>query len=125
MEAKRSSLDLVLILLLLGLAVALVDDRLIRAGITLVPALLLVQRAGVGGSSSSAAPEAKVASERRVDVDVRSYVDDLLKQIREFYSTCHLMTSGGLAPDAAKERATAIEKNLNLLLAKVTEASRG
>ena len=62
--------------------------------------------------------------ERRTDEDVRGHVEELLKHFREFYSTCHLMASGAMEPDAAKDRAGGIERNLNKLLAELTGAAR-
>ena len=123
MESKGSSLDLFLILGLLTFAVVLIDDRWIRAAVTVVPALLLVQRASVVASwRAGQVGETSSSSERRADGDVRGYVEELLKQIREFYATCHLLAGGKISPEDAKAQAGKVEKSLNLLLAKVTEA---
>lgn len=123
METQRSHLDLILILVLLAGAVLLVDDRWLRAAVTIVPALLLMQRASSPTSGEAAGAAGTPTPDRRTDADVRAHVDELLKQIREFYSTCHLMASGQLAPELAKERASITERALNSLLAKVSEGS--
>ena len=126
METNKSSLDLVMILVLLAFAVVLIDDRLIRAGVTFVPALLLVQRAAALAAGGREPPKSEryQASKRSSNEDVRGYLDELLKDIKEFYTTCHLMAGGQLPPEEAKERASGIEKKLNLLLAKVSEAAK-
>ena len=123
METKRVSLDVILILLLLALAVFLVDERWLRAGVSIVPALLLLQRAKTAAPVAGAQAEAD-NTERRADPMIRGYIEELLRQIREFYTTCHLMTGGELGPAAAKDRVTAIERSLNLLLAKVSDAAK-
>lgn len=119
METQKSRLDLFLILLLLALAVVLVDERWLRAGVTILPALLLIQRAGAGGQAGASAGAVADHPGPSSHADVEAHVDELKKQIREFYSTCHLMASGQLAPELAKERAAITERQLNALLAKV------
>jgi len=112
----------VLLLFVLAFAVVIVDEWWLRALIAVVPALLLAQRA-VGGSAQE---EAKVgAADRRADIDTRSSIDELLKHIREFYLTCHLMGSGKMNPEAAAQKVAQLERKLNRLLARVTDGTRG
>ena len=59
--------------------------------------------------------------ERRRDEKTREHVDLLLKEFREFYSTCHLMSIEKISTEVAKERAGAIELRLNRLLAQVMD----
>ena len=124
MEQQNDKTTVLLMLGILAFAVVLVDDRWVRVGLGLLPALLLAQRAlmgsGVGGDSHRVG-----AANRRADEAVRGYIDELLKHFREFYTTCHLMAGGQLEPEEAKSLAGAIERRLNALLAEITEASRG
>jgi len=121
---KSDTLTVVLEVAILTFAVVLVDERWLRAAIAFVPALLVAQRAVHG--SNAAAPETPVGvGERRQDESVRGYIDQLLKHFREFYSTCHLMGSGQIDAADAMERANRLERQLNKLLAEVTEEARG
>ncbi len=121
---KSETLTVVLEVAILTFAVVLVDERWLRAAIAFVPALLVAQRALQ--ASSGPGTEALVGvAERRHDESVRGYIDQLLKYFREFYSTCHLMGSGQIEADDAMERANRLERQLNTLLAEVTEAARG
>lgn len=114
----------VLLLALIAFAVLIVDERWLRAAIALVPAMLIAQRAFQAPGGSLQEPPVG-AADRRDDTEVRRHIDELLKHFREFYTTCHLMSTGSLAPDEAKDLAAGIERRLNTLLAQVTEQARG
>ena len=115
--------SVVLLVCVLAFAVLIVDERWLRAAVAFVPALLLAQRS----LSASEKEEDRVgaAAERRLDGGMRGSVDELLKHIRAFYLTCHLMSSGKISPDEAVERAAQQELELNRLLALVTDDARG
>lgn len=113
--------SVLLLLLVLAFAVVLVDERWLRVLIAVVPALLLAQRA-LGGVE---AETTKVgAADRRLDAATRGSVDELLRHIREFYLTCHLMGTGKMDPDEAVEKVAQQELQLNRLLAHVTDGAR-
>ena len=123
MESKRGWGDVVLMVLLILFAVVLVDERWIRTGITLVPVLLLAQRAAHSRRHAVAeAPRGTV--ERRIDNETRAHIEELLKHFREFYASVHLMEKGQLSPEEAKGWAAHLERELNALLAQVIEAAR-
>jgi len=110
------------ILFMLGVmafAIVLVDDRWVRVGLGLLPALLLAQRAlagsGVGGEPVR--PEA----DRRKSSSIRDDIQELLKLIREFYQTCHMVAVGQLEPSKAKAKAQVVERRLNLMMADMLE----
>ena len=118
---KPDTGSVVLLLFVLAFAVIIVDERWLRVLIAVVPALLLAQRAVY----PQAQEEAKVgAADRRKDLDTRGSIDELLRHIREFYLTCHLMGSGRLSPDDAAEKVALQEMDLNRLLAQVTDQAR-
>lgn len=122
MTKERGDVSLVIaqFAILLGIA-ALVENTLIRIALCFAVGLLLVQRAlGV-----QAAGQPEITPERRHDSVVRDAVTELLTQIREFYTTCHLMQLQKISPVEATERATKTERGLNQLLAEVVRASRG
>lgn len=119
---KNEVFPVFLMVLLLAFAVILVDERWLRAGIAVLPALTLAQRA-LKGSAEAARPTEE--AERRLDEETRTHTEQLLKHFREFYATCHLMGVGVLTPQAAEERATHLERDLNRLLALMTESARG
>ncbi|MFQ5537434.1 MAG: hypothetical protein ACE5GJ_08280 [Gemmatimonadota bacterium] len=123
MKRNNSLGDVIFMVALILFAVVLVDERWIRTAVALVPALLLAQRALAAGEDGPASVATGPADRRR-DGDVRRYIDDLLKNFREFYATTHLMATGALDPEEAKDRAAGIERRLNALLAEVTEAAR-
>jgi len=113
--------SVVLLLCVLAFAVVIVDERMLRFLIAVVPALLLAQRAAGG----TGADEPTVgAADRRDDFDTRGSIDELLRHIREFYLTCHLMGSGKIHPEDAVEKVVHQESQLNQLLARVTDAAR-
>ncbi len=120
---QPSAKPLVLVtVLILAAAVVFVDDRWIRIGIVLVPALLLARSALGGGAvkvaaealaAEEAARRAKAESDRRQDNTVRQQIKDLLALIREFYTTCHMVAVGQLEPAKAKAKARVVEQKLN------------
>lgn len=69
-------------------------------------------------------PLPKAGAERRRDEDVRAHIEQLLKHFREFYTTCHLLSVNVLTVEAAEERANNLERDLNQLLAKITDTAR-
>lgn len=117
---RSDSFSVFLMVLLLAFAVVIVDERWLRVGIAVLPALVLAQRA-LGAQRAERPPE---GGDRRTDDEVRAHLDQLLKHFREFYATCHLMGVGVLTPQAAEERATTLERDLNRLLAQMTDAAR-
>lgn len=128
---KNERLSVFLMVTLLAFAVVLVDDRLLRTAVAVLPALMLAQKALGMGAAPTSVPATGAAArsmgtdeERRQDEEVRSYIEQLLKHFREFYTTCHLMTANVLTVEAAEERATNLEKDLNRLLARITETAR-
>ena len=132
MEQQNDKTTVFFMVAVMAFAIVLVDDRWVRVGLGLLPALLLAQRAlmgsGVGAASAplvgAAAAAAAKADDRRASEAVRGHIDELLKHFREFYTTCHLMASGSLEPEEAKDLAAGIERRLNALLAQVTDAAR-
>ncbi len=123
---KNETLSVFLMVVLLAFAVVLVDERLLRTAIAVLPALMLAQKA-MGTQRTQESPPAAVAlsgQDRRQDEEVRSYIEQLLKHFREFYVTCHLMGVNALTVEAAEERANNLERDLNQLLAKVTTTAR-
>ncbi len=120
---EKGDVGSVLILLgVLGFAVIIVDERWLRFLIAVVPALLLAQQALHGSARGKA--DWVGAGERRQDSSTRDSIDELLRHIREFYLTCHLMGSGRMTSDEALEKAALQEKDLNRLLARVTDDAR-
>lgn len=122
---KNETISVLLMVTLLAFAVVLVDDRLLRTGLAVLPALMLAQKAlGVGQAPAPAAAPLTLAEERRRDEEMRSHVDQLLKHFREFYTTCHLLSANVLTIEAAEERTANLERDLNQLLGKITETAR-
>jgi hypothetical protein len=122
---KSESISVFLMVVLLAFAVVLVDDRALRTAIAVLPALMLAQKAlAAGRATPEPKPLTGAAAERRHDEEVRDYIEQLLKHFREFYTTCHLMGSRVLTPEAAEERTANLERDLNRLLAQVTDAAR-
>ena len=105
-------------------AIILVDDRWVRVGLGLLPALLLAQRAVVG-VGVGATGEARPSVERRTDVGVREQIQELLKLIRDFYTTCHMVAIGQLEPSKAKAKAQVVERRLNQMMADMIESIEG
>jgi len=124
---RNESLSVFLMVVLLAFAVVLVDERVLRTAIAVLPALMLAQKAlGVGGAPAAPAAPATTAAngDRRKDEEVRGHIEQLLKHFREFYTTVHLMSSKAISTEAAEERAANLERELNRLLAKITETAR-
>jgi len=130
---KNETLSVFLMVTLLAFAVVLVDERLLRTAIAVLPALMLAQKAlgmqrkteaEAAAAAAAEKPPVATGQERRQDELVRGYIEELLKYFREFYTMCHLMGSV-LTVEAAEERANNLERDLNQLLAKVTETARG
>ena len=119
MEQANDKPTILFMLGVMAFAIVLVDDRWVRVGLGLLPALLLAQRAlagsGVGGESVR--PE----TDRRKSSSVRDDIQELLKLIREFYQTCHMVAVGQLEPSKAKAKAQVVERRLNLMMADMLE----
>ncbi len=125
MEPQNDKPTVFFMLAVMAFAIVLVDDRWVRVGLGLLPALLLAQRALVGGAVGSGKNSSRVgAADRRADVVVRGHLEELLKHFRDFYTTCHLMASGKLEPEEAKRLAGGIERRLNELLAEISDTAR-
>lgn len=120
---KADLASVVLLILLLSFAVVIVDERWLRAAIAVVPALLLAQQ-GLRSSREREEDSGTGWTDRRADPEMRSSVDELLRHIREFYLTCHMMGTGKLSPDEAVEKAAQQELQLNRLLARVTDGAK-
>ncbi len=104
---------------LLTIIVILVDERLIRAALAVIPAMLLAQRA-IGATQAKSTDDWTGVDDRRMDVHVREHVTKLLGRFRDFYAMIHLMSSGGITSDEAMARAGELEKDLNQLLEDIT-----
>jgi hypothetical protein len=107
-------------LAVMAFAIVLVDDRWVRVGLGLLPALLMAQRA-LAGSGVGADETSSAGSERRTNDGVREKVAELLKLIREFYTTCHMVAVGQLEPSKAKAKAAVVERRLNQMMAEMIE----
>jgi len=107
-------------LAVMAFAIILVDDRWVRAGLGLLPALLLAQRA-MGGGGVGARPGPPGGEERRSNPGLRDQVQELLKLIREFYTTCHMVAVGQLEASKAKAKAQVVERRLNLMMAEMLD----
>ncbi|MDA0328654.1 MAG: hypothetical protein O2958_06565 [Gemmatimonadetes bacterium] len=123
MKQASDNVTVVFMLGVMAFAIVLVDDRWVRTGLGLLPALLLAQRAlvgaGVGTTNSSSATAPR--DDRGADGGVREQIQELLKLIREFYSTCHMVAVGQLEPSKAKAKAQVVERRLNLMMADMLE----
>ncbi len=104
---------------LLTIIVLLVDERLIRGALAIIPAMLLAQRA-IGATQAKPTDDWTGVDDRRMDVHVREHVTKLLGRFRDFYAMIHLMSSGGITSDEAMARAGELEKDLNQLLEDIT-----
>ena len=120
---KSDALWTVLMITALVLIVYLVDAGWLRAAVSLVPALLLAYRPFRAGTAKGEELE-EGGIDRRRDLDMRGVVDELLRHIREFYLTCHLMATGKLSPDDAVEKVAQQELELNRLFARVTDQAK-
>ena len=104
---------------LLALIVLLVDERLLRGALAILPAMLLAQRA-IGATREQTDGDWTGIHDRRMAEHVRMHVEKLLAYFREFYAMNHLMSTGGMDSQEALVRANEIEKSLNRLLDEVT-----
>jgi len=120
---KADLASVALLILVLSFAVVIVDERWLRVAIAFVPALLLAQQ-GLRASQEKEDDTVSGWADRRTDADMRGSVDELLRHIREFYLTCHMMGTGKLSPDDAVEKAAQQELKLNQLLARVTDGAK-
>ncbi len=120
---KQDSGSVLILMFVLAFAVVVIDERFLRAAVAFVPGLLLMQRAiSAGGSKEHTGLVG--AANRRFDPTMRGSVDELLRYIREFYLTCHMLGTGKMTSDEAVESTSEMEKNLNQLLARVTEGAK-
>ncbi len=116
---------IIFLLVLIAIAVVLVDDVVVRVAMSMVPALLLAQRAVYsGGDDDALEGAASDDPDRRADHDARREVGEILSHFREFYTTCHLFGQERLSATEAKERTAALEKKLNQTLARMTSGAR-
>lgn len=60
-------------------------------------------------------------TDRRNDLNVREQIHELLKLIREFYTTCHMVAVGQLEPSKAKAKAQVVERKLNDMMSHMLE----
>jgi hypothetical protein len=122
---KGEVFSVFLMVLLLGFAVVLVDERWLRTAIAFLPALMLAQKSllSPGGQADSQQP-ASGGPDRRVDAQVRTHVEELLRHFREFYTNVHMMGRGELSPEEAKGWAAQLERELNSLLARISDTSK-
>lgn len=120
---KADLASVALLVFVLVFAVVIVDERWLRVAIAFVPALLLAQQSLRAGQE---AEEDSVSgwADRRTDLEMRTSVDELLRHIREFYLTCHMMGTGKITPDDAVEKAAQQELQLNQLLARITDDAK-
>lgn len=117
---NREGLWLIIVELFVLLAlVALVDQVVMRVGLTFAVAMLLVQRA-----LETTPPEAAPPVDHRSDVSTRQQVDQLLGKVREFYAACHLARSQQITEQSALDKIESIEKELLDTLSRLTKASR-
>ncbi len=109
---------------LLTIIVLLVDERLMRGALAIIPAMLLAQRA-IGATREQTSGDWTGIHDRRMDEHVRHHIEKLLGHFREFYAMNHLMSTGGMTSEEALVRASDIEKDLNRLLDEVTAGPEG
>ena len=121
---KADLASVALLIFVLSFAVVIVDERWLRVAIAFVPALLLAQQGLRATQEEEDDDSASGWANRRTDPEMRTSVDELLRHIREFYLTCHMMGTGKMSPDDAVEKAAQQELQLNRLLAKVTDGAK-
>lgn len=121
---KSDLWEVMFLLLVLAFALVIVEERWLRVAVAFVPSLLLAQRAlrGAAGVSGHGLPKGE---ERRVDEETRRAVDELLRHIREFYLTVHLVGSGRMDSEEATEKIAELEGKLNRLLARIRDVAPG
>ena len=66
-------------------------------------------------------PDARTSEERRVDLETRERIAEVLELIRDFYTTCHMVAVGQLEPSKAKAKAQAIEVRLSEIMEDMIE----
>ena len=120
MAQENDKVTVLFMLAVMTFAVVLIDERWVRAGLGLIPALLLAQRALMGVGVGAEPPPG--TGDRRADTGVRGQIQELLKLIREFYAMCHIVADGQLDPDKAKARAQVVEGQLNTMMAELLES---
>lgn len=122
MSKSHDKPTVLFLLAVMAFAIILVDDRWMRVGLGLLPALLLAQRA-LGARAVGAVPELApgVSADRRRDPTLRERVEDLLALIREFYTTCHFVAIGQLEPSKAKAKAQEVERKLNAMMVEMID----
>jgi len=76
----------------------------------------------MGGGGVGARPGPPEGEERRNNPGLRDQVHELLKLIREFYTTCHMVAVGQLEASKAKAKAQVVERKLNLMMAEMLDA---
>jgi hypothetical protein len=123
MMEKQDTGSVLILMFVLAFAVIIIDERFLRVAVAFVPALLLMQRA-LSASDGDGHDHLVGVAERRFDPDMRGAVDELLRHIREFYLTCHMIGTGQMTVDEAVENASDMEKKLNQLLARVTDGAK-
>lgn len=122
---KNEQISVFLMVVLLAFAVVLVEERWLRTAVTVLPALMLAQKAlGVGRPAEAPAAVLTPDDDQRHDREMRAHVEQLLKHFREFYTTCHLMSVNVLTVEAAEERANNLERDLNQLMGRITATAR-
>ena len=104
---------------LLTLIVLLVDERLMRGALAIIPVLLIAQRA-MGAARTKESGDWTGIHDRRMDEHVRIHIEKLLAHFREFYAMNHLMSTGKMNSEEALMRTGEIERDLNRLLDEVT-----
>jgi hypothetical protein len=109
---------------LLAIIVLLVDERLIRGALAIIPAMLIAQRA-LGATQAKSTGDWTEVHDRRMDLHVREHVTKLLGRFRDFYAMVHLVSSGGMTSDEAMARAGELEMDLNRLLEDITVGPDG
>ena len=124
MNQQNDKPTVLFLLAVMAFAIILVDDRWVRVGLGLLPALLLAQRA-LMGSGIGLAASAQSWNERRADDTIRDQIQELLKLIREFYTTCHMVAVGQLEPSKAKAKAQVVERKLNAMMAHMLDKVEG
>ena len=127
MDNKQSDLGTIFFhVALLAIIVVLVDERLIRAGLAIIPGMLLAQRAiGATAATTEGNGDWTGIHDRRMAEHVREHVDRLLSHFREFYALNHLMSSGRMTPEEALVKASDLEGDLNRLLDDVSAGPQG
>jgi len=126
-QATNEKPIILLMLAAVAFAIVLVDDRWLRVGLGLLPAMVLAQRAfrGAGVAPVPAAAVEVPSQDRRSDAGVRKQIQELLALIRDFYTTCHMVAVGQLEPSKAKAKAQVVEGQLNDMMANMLGTLEG